>query len=48
MVAEGRQNVTDVGQNGADGCKICFILESFFLEIVGHSVLFFITVGRTA
>ena len=48
MVAEGRQNGTDVGQNGANGCKICLILKSFFLKIVGHSVLFFITVGKTA
>ena len=47
MVAEGRQNGTDVGQNCANGCKICFILESTFLKIVGHSVLFFITVGKT-
>ena len=48
MVAEGRKNGTDVGQNGANGCKICFILKSFFLKFVGHSVLFFITVGKTA
>ena len=48
MVAEGRQNGTDVGQNGATGCKICPILKSFVLKIVGHSVLFFITVGKTA
>ena len=43
MVAEGRQNGTDVGQNGANGCKSCLILKSIFLKIVGHSVLFFIT-----
>ena len=48
MVAEGRQNGTDVGQNGANGCKICLIVKSIFLKIVGHSVLFFITVGKTA
>ena len=48
MVAEGRQNCTDVGQNGANAYKMCLILKSFFLKIVGHSVLFFITVGRTA
>ena len=48
MVAEGRQNGTDVGQNGANGCKICLIVKSILLKIVGHSVLFFITVGKTA
>ena len=48
MVTEGRQNGNDVGQNRANGCKICFSLESIFLKIVGHSVLFFITVGKTA
>jgi hypothetical protein len=35
MVAEGRQNGTDVGQNGANGCNICFILESFFSNFSG-------------
>ena len=35
MVAEGRKNGTDVGQNGANGCKICFILESFFSKLSG-------------
>ena len=48
MVAEGRQNGIDVGQNGANGCKICLIVKATFLRIVGHSVLFFITVGKTA
>ena len=27
MVAEGRQNGTDVSQNGANGCKICLIAK---------------------